>query len=258
MNDLDKPTLVVLTGAGISAESGIQTFRDANGLWENHAVQDVASPEGWRKNPELVLQFYNQRRQQLAHAQPNAAHKILAALESDFRVIIITQNIDNLHEKAGSTTVIHLHGELTKVCSSAFYGNDIRDIGYQPITLGELSKDGSQLRPFVVWFGEEVPYFNLATQICLYCDVFVIIGTSLQVYPAAGLIDYVPAHVPKYLIDPNISFYDTSVKVFQEPATTGTRKLADELIQIKSNLIKSMNEDKIALEALLANTNIYS
>jgi len=194
--------LIILTGSGISAESGIKTFRDSGGLWEEHRVEDVASIEGWYRNPKLVLDFYNQRRVQLLTAEPNAAHFGLAELEAEFEVRIITQNVDNLHERAGSHIVLHLHGELTKACSSRDKSH-ITDIGYEAIQVGDKAGDSSQLRPFIVWFGEEVPAMETAIAWASEADIFVIIGTSLQVYPAAGLVDFVPAGCPIYVIDPN-------------------------------------------------------
>ena len=194
--------LVVLTGAGISAESGLKTFRDSDGLWENYPVEDVASIEGWYRNPSLMLDFYNQRRRQLENAEPNGAHKGLAKLESLYEVYIVTQNVDNLHEKAGSSNVLHLHGELTKACSSRDKSHVI-DIGYRDISIGEKAADGSQFRPFIVWFGEAVPEMDKAIDWTSSADVFVIIGTSLNVYPAAGLVDFVPSGCPVYIIDPN-------------------------------------------------------
>jgi len=218
--------LIILTGSGISAESGIKTFRDSGGLWEEHRVEDVATIEGWYRNPLLVLEFYNQRRAQLATAEPNAAHYGLAELETEFDVRIITQNVDNLHERAGSCCVLHLHGELTKACSS----NDkshVQEIGLKPIWEGDKAGDGSQLRPFIVWFGEEVPAILTAEEWIAEADVFVIIGTSLQVYPAAGLVDYVPEGCPIYVVDPN-ELGRTLRKdclVIRENAVEGVRQL---------------------------------
>ncbi|MBQ5402108.1 MAG: NAD-dependent deacylase [Bacteroidales bacterium] len=195
--------LVVLTGAGVSAESGISTFRDSNGLWENYNVADVATIEGWWRNRALVLEFYNQRRAELADKKPNDAHKLIAALEKDFDVTVVTQNIDNLHEQGGSTKIIHLHGESTKVrpedceqdCKTI-------DVGYKPVNLGDTDSRGVQLRPNIVWFGEAVPKFDAAARIASQADIMLIVGTSLQVYPAAGLVQYAPAGIPIYLIDP--------------------------------------------------------
>jgi NAD-dependent deacetylase len=196
------PKLCVLTGAGMSAESGLKTFRDSDGLWEEYDVMTVASIEGWYQNPELVLRFYNDRRKQLATAKPNTGHIGLAELEKYFQVYIITQNVDNLHEAAGSKHVLHLHGELTKVHSTTD-PSYIKDIGYNEINIGDKCPKGGQLRPHIVWFGEAVPAFTDATALAGDADAFAVIGTSLNVYPAAGLIDYVPANVPVFLIDPN-------------------------------------------------------
>ncbi|WP_316803527.1 SIR2 family NAD-dependent protein deacylase [Pedobacter nototheniae] len=198
-----KPKLVVLTGAGISAESGLKTFRDADGLWEGYNVYDVATPEAWEKDPELVQQFYNERRKQVLAAEPNAAHKILAELENDFDVEIITQNIDDLHERAGSAKVTHLHGVITKSQSDRKPGLTYPIHGWE-LKMGERCELGSQLRPHVVWFGEEVPMIEPAAKICSNAAIFLLIGTSLAVYPAAGLIDFVPATTPKYIVDPKI------------------------------------------------------
>lgn len=197
---MEKKKLVVLSGAGISAESGIKTFRDSNGLWENHDIMEVASPEGWRKNQSLVLEFYNQRRKQAQNCQPNVAHQILAKFEEDFDVTIITQNVDDLHERAGSTKVIHLHGELAKSQSSK-NPNLVYPIDGWEVKEGELCELGSQLRPHIVWFGEAVPKMLDAIKIVEKADLFIVVGTSLQVYPAAGLVDYVPKNAKKYLVD---------------------------------------------------------
>ena len=194
--------LVVLTGAGMSAESGIRTFRDSNGLWEEYDVMEVASIEGWYKNPELMLRFYNERRKQMFACEPNKGHRLLAALEDRYDVRIITQNVDNLHERAGSTQVLHLHGELTKARSSAD-PSLVYEIGNKEIKMGEKCEKGSQLRPFIVWFGEEVPKLEEAIHLVEHADILCIIGTSLNVYPAAGLLHYAPAVCPVYLIDPN-------------------------------------------------------
>lgn len=195
-----KQHLVVLTGAGMSAESGLKTFRDANGLWEGHDVTEVASPEGFRRNPELVLDFYNQRRRQLKETTPNKAHFALAELESEYKVSIVTQNVDNLHERAGSSNILHLHGELTKVRST---GNpDTIKTWTDDLVLGDLCEDGYQLRPHIVWFGESVPMIEPAVEICQEADILLIIGTSLQVYPAASLMHYVPHGIPIFYIDP--------------------------------------------------------
>lgn len=225
--------LVVLTGAGISAESGLKTFRDSGGLWENHSIEDVATPEGWRRNPALVLRFYNERRSNAYEAKPNAGHLALAELEKYFEVSIITQNVDNLHEKAGSTQVLHLHGELNKV-RSVKNSLLISDIGSNPIEIGDLAEDGHQLRPHIVWFGEAVPMIEPATDITMKADIFVVVGTSLQVHPAAGLIDYVMKSAPKFIVDPYIP--DTSsnykdITFITETATVGVPQLAEILIR---------------------------
>jgi NAD-dependent deacetylase len=224
--------LIILTGSGISAESGIKTFRDSGGLWEEHRVEDVASIEGWYRNPKLMLEFYNQRRAQLVTAQPNAAHFGLAELEAVFDVRIITQNVDNLHERAGSHKVLHLHGELTKACSSRDK-SQVKDIGYSEIKIGDKAADGSQLRPFIVWFGEEVPTMETAMAWASEAEIFVIIGTSLQVYPAAGLVDFVPRGCPIYVIDPNEvgrSLRKDCV-VIREHAVDGVQQLRELLLK---------------------------
>lgn len=197
MKDMKK--LVVLTGAGMSAESGISTFRDSDGLWENHHVEDVATPEGWRRNPKLVLDFYNERRRQLPDVQPNRGHLILHELEKKFEVYIITQNVDNLHERAGNSHVLHLHGELTKACDERKI--IVKDIDYHDINIGDALGE-TQMRPFIVWFGEAVPEIENAIKIVSIADVIVVIGTSLRVYPAAGLMNYAPELCPIYYIDP--------------------------------------------------------
>ncbi len=198
--------LVVLTGAGMSAESGISTFRDSGGLWEQYRVEDVASIEGYIRNPKLVIDFYNERRRQLLTVKPCRGHELLASLEKEFDVTVITQNVDDLHERAGSHHVIHLHGELMKATSSR-NPNDPRqivtlDANHLDIQMGDKAKDGSQLRPFIVWFGEAVPEIERAAEISMQADIYVVIGTSLNVYPAAGLVQYVPDEAPIYLIDP--------------------------------------------------------
>ena len=216
-----KKKLVVLTGAGISAESGIKTFRDAEGLWEGHNVMDVATPEGWHKNPKLVIDFYNQRRQQLHEVQPNLGHQILAELENDFEVFIITQNVDNLHEKSGSSNVLHLHGELLKVRSTK-NANYILD-WETDLNFGDFDDQGNQLRPHIVWFGEEVPALEEAVGIVENADILIVIGTSLQVYPAASLINFAKATIPIFYIDPKpaeIYNLPNNIKVL---ATTGTK-----------------------------------
>jgi NAD-dependent deacetylase len=225
--------LVVLTGAGISAESGLKTFRDSGGLWENHSIEDVATPEGWAKNPALVLQFYNDRRARAFEASPNAGHLALVALEKHFEVNIITQNVDNLHEKAGSTNVLHLHGELNKV-RSIKNSHLITDIGGQAIQIGDMAEDGHQLRPHIVWFGEAVPMIEPAIEIAAEADIFVVVGTSLQVYPAAGLLNYVQKAAPKFIVDPTIPENSANFKnitFITETATIGVPQLAEILIR---------------------------
>ncbi|UCS92365.1 NAD-dependent deacylase [Echinicola marina] len=221
-----KKKLVVLSGAGISAESGIKTFRDSNGLWENHDIMEVASPEGWRRNKEIVLEFYNQRRKQALDVKPNAAHYGLAELENDFDVTIITQNIDNLHERAGSTNIIHLHGELFK-SQSTLDPKLVYDMDSWEIKLGDKCEKGSQLRPFIVWFGEMVPMMNPAIKAAQEADIFVVIGTSLQVYPAASLIQYTNHSTQKYIIDVNIPItgLKENLTIIQEQASIGVGKL---------------------------------
>ena len=220
--------IVVLTGAGVSAESGIKTFRDANGLWEGHDVMEVASPQGWAKDRAMVLEFYNQRRKQALTAEPNAGHLALADLESDFDVTIVTQNIDNLHEKAGSSKVVHLHGEIFKVRSTADE-NLIYDLDGWELKEGDKCEKGSQLRPHIVWFGEMVPMMEVAAREVTEADIFLVVGTSMVVYPAASLIDFTSEEIPKYIIDPakpqvypreNLFFYT-------ENATTGVPKVAN-------------------------------
>lgn len=216
--------IVVLTGAGMSAESGLKTFRDANGLWEGHDVMEVASPEGFARNPELVLEFYNQRRKQLLEVVPNSAHKVLAMLEKDYKVSIVTQNVDDLHERAGSSNVLHLHGELFKV-RSTYDHNDVLE-WKTDLILGDRCKKGYQLRPHIVWFGEAVPLMERAINICQTADILLIIGTSMQVYPAASLMHYVAASTQIFYIDPRPAISgNTRVTVIAEPATTGIEKV---------------------------------
>lgn len=220
--------MVVLTGAGMSQESGIRTFRDSGGLWEEHNIMDVASPEGWRRNPEMVLKFYNDRRKQLLESQPNPGHIGLAELEKKININIITQNVDDLHERAGSTKVLHLHGELKKARSSAD-PNLIYEIEGWELKIGDKCKKGSQLRPHIVWFGEAVPEINNAIPIVQNADIMAIIGTSLQVYPAAGLINWVKKGVPVFLIDPNPSGSYPGVQIIKEKASKGVEILAKEI-----------------------------
>lgn len=222
--------LVILTGAGMSSESGIKTFRDSGGLWEEHDVMEVATPMAWAKNMDLVLRFYNDRRRQLAVCKPNDGHLGLAELESSFDVHIITQNVDDLHERAGSTRVLHLHGELTKARSTADPSR-IYDIGYKDINRGDNCEKGSQLRPHIVWFGEQVPMMDEAARITSEADICVVIGSSLNVYPAAGLISYAPAKASLWLIDPKDVAVPVSrrVDVIKEKASEGVRILAERL-----------------------------
>jgi NAD-dependent deacetylase len=229
-----KPKIVVLTGAGISAESGIRTFRDSDGLWENHRIEDVATPEGWARNPSLVLEFYNQRRAQLFEVEPNAGHKALAELENNFEVDIVTQNVDDLHERAGSSRVLHLHGELRKVRSTRY-----PDLVYQwdkDLKMGDLCERGAQLRPHIVWFGEAVPMLEPAAELASRADVFIIVGTSLQVYPAASLMVYANRRIPFFYVDPRPQVNAElarmpNLKVIAEPASTGVRQVLEMLVE---------------------------
>lgn len=226
---MSQKNIVVLTGAGISAESGIQTFRDADGLWEGHDVMAVASPEGWRRNPALVLDFYNQRRAQLHNVQPNAAHHALADLEQAYNVMVITQNVDDLHERAGSTRILHLHGELCKVRSTQD-PNLVYDWD-KDVTEMDKCALGSQLRPHIVWFGEAVPAIETAIRLCEVADILIIVGTSMQVYPAAGLVDYVPEEATKYYVDPRPAVVNVPhLQVIEDKATIGVRNLVDQLL----------------------------
>lgn len=223
--------LVVLTGAGISAESGIQTFRDADGLWEGHNVMEVASPEGFAKNPQLVLDFYNQRRKQLLEVQPNKGHENLAKLETYFNVEIVTQNVDDLHERAKSSNVTHLHGELLKVRSVA--NETLVTYREKDIVLGDLAEDNQQLRPHIVWFGEMVPMLDKAIEITQKADILVIIGTSMQVYPAAGLVNYIKPNTPIYFIDPKPSVTKNdfnNLTIIKDVASSGTGTLLEMLL----------------------------
>ncbi len=224
--------VIVLTGAGISAESGISTFRDSDGLWEQYRVEDVATHEAYLRNPELVLNFYNERRRQLFQVKPNEGHRQLVRLEERYDVHIITQNIDNLHEQAGSTNVLHLHGELTKARSDR-NDNLIIDIGDRDIHLGDKAPDGAQLRPHIVWFGEAVPNIEPAAELCEQADYFIVVGTSMNVYPAAGLIHYVPRSTPCYLVDPKAVPISRPITIFQEKAGTGVKKVVDALLSEK-------------------------
>jgi NAD-dependent deacetylase len=220
-----KKNLVVLTGAGISAESGLKTFRDSDGLWEGYDVYEVATPRGFAKNPQLVLEFYNLRRKDVAAAEPNAAHKGLAELEKDFDVTIITQNIDDLHERGGSTNVVHLHGEIFKMRSCNDEGK-IYDCRGE-INLGDIAEDGGQLRPHIVWFEEPVPMIEKAASIMRTAEIFAVIGTSLVVYPAAGLVNYAPYQIPKFIVDKSIPYTPSlyNLTEIEKPATEGVKEL---------------------------------
>ena len=226
---MNKKKMAVLTGAGVSAESGISTFRDSDGLWENYDVSEVCDISAWPRNPGLMLRFYNERRAQLATVKPNAAHLAIASLEEDYDVTVVTQNVDNLHERAGSTKIIHLHGELTQVRPEDSYNeNDgfstskVIDVGYEPVNLGDLSPDGVQLRPHIVWFGEAVPNIGRAIEAVEQADILLIVGTSLQVYPAAGLYAYAKAGTPIWLIDPKpVALRDKRIQQIRDVATSG-------------------------------------
>jgi NAD-dependent deacetylase len=231
--------ITVLTGAGVSAESGVSTFRDSDGLWENHKVEDVASIEGWYRNPQLVLDFYNARRAQLFQVRPNSAHLAIAELEKEYKVTVVTQNVDNLHEKAGSTKIIHLHGELTKVrpencCNDrdGYSEETVFDIGADEINLGDMAPNGAQLRPHIVWFGEAVPKIEAAIEAVEAADILLIVGTSLQVYPAAGLYRYAKMGTPIYIIDPkDVPVRDGRLTHIKEVATKG--------MEVFKNILKS-------------------
>lgn len=226
---MSRKRLVVLTGAGISAESGLKTFRDSDGLWEGYNIEDVATPRAWRKDPKLVLDFYNYRRKNVLDAQPNAAHYGLAEVEKNFDVTIITQNIDDLHERAGSTNVLHLHGEIFKMRSERDH-----ELIYEikgDIKIGDKAEDGEQLRPNIVWFEEPVPKIEEAIPLVRTADIFVVVGTSLVVYPAAGLVNYAPWNIPKYIIDRRIPYISeiTNITAIEKPATEGVKMLFEML-----------------------------
>ena len=227
---MGKKRLVVLSGAGVSAESGLKTFRDSDGLWEGYNIEDVATPRAWRKDPKLVLDFYNYRRKNVLDAKPNAAHYGLAALEKNFEVTVITQNIDDLHERAGSTNVLHLHGEIFKMRSEKDH-ELIYEIK-EDINIGDKAEDGEQLRPYIVWFEEPVPKIEEAIPVVRSSDIFVVVGTSLVVYPAAGLVNYAARHIPKYIIDKRIPYTSelTNITAIEKPATEGVKDLI-ELLQ---------------------------
>lgn len=228
---LNKKHIVVLTGAGISAESGLKTFRDGDGLWMGYNVQDVATPGAFRRNPQLVLDFYNERRRDVAAAKPNDAHVGLAELEKDFDVTIITQNIDDLHERAGSTNIIHLHGEIFTMRSVADEESIFEIRG--DINVGDLAEDGYQLRPNIVWFEEAVPKMEDAVRVMRDCDYFVVVGTSLQVYPAASLLHYASSYLPKFIIDKKIPYVEKfpNLTFIEKPATEGVKELQQILLQ---------------------------
>lgn len=224
--------LVVLTGAGISAESGLKTFRDAGGLWEGHDITEVATPEAWAKDPHLVQKFYNERRKQALSAQPNLAHEILAQLEEHFEVQVITQNVDDLHERAGSSNVLHLHGELSKI-RSTLDESLIYDCKGWEVNMGDLCEKGSQLRPHIVWFGEAVPMMEPAIEQSLSADIFLVVGTSLQVYPAAGLVQYTPSDCPVYVVDPSkpSGNLGRSTTYIEDKASSGMKKVRELLLE---------------------------
>ena len=238
----NKKNLVVLSGSGISAESGISTFRGGNGLWDNVPVEEICTPEGWRRDPGKVLRFYNERRAQLKHAEPNEAHRALAGLERDFNVCVITQNVDNLHERAGSSRVLHLHGELTKIRPEDCYTDAdgfslkyVQDIGYRPTALGDTGGPrGRQMRPHIVWFGEAVPNLEKAAQLVSAADILLIVGTSLQVYPAASLYHYAPEGCSIWLIDPDErlgrQLEGAGIHVITDVATAGMRTFLKEIV----------------------------
>ena len=230
---MEKKKILIFSGAGVSKESGIETFRDSkDSLWNNYKIEDVATIDAWRKNRSLVLDFYNQRRAQLKDVEPNLAHQIIADLEKDYDVTLVTQNVDNLHERAGSTNVIHLHGELTK-SRSTFPGSTESYYCPDDINIGDKCPRGAQLRPHIVWFGEMVPMMDVANLIAEKADIFMVVGTSMAVYPAAGLIDYSPQDIPKYLIDPSdVKVIGISnLKIIKEKASIGLPKLASELLK---------------------------
>ena len=228
---MSKKNIVVLSGSGISAESGISTFRGGNGLWDNVPVEEICTPEGWYRNPAKVLKFYNERRAQLPAVEPNEAHRLIASLEKDYTVDVITQNVDNLHERAGSTRVLHLHGELTKVrpengiYDSTYRTDEVIDVGYDKVSLGDTAPNGSQLRPHIVFFGEAVPNIEKAIDLVSRADILLIVGTSLQVYPAAGLYRYARPDIPIYIIDPkDVPVHDSRIIMIQDVATKGMEK----------------------------------
>lgn len=222
---MSKKNLVVLTGAGISAESGLKTFRDSDGLWEGYDINEVATATAWKRNPALVQEFYNMRRRNVQEAMPNAAHFALASLEADFNVQVITQNIDDLHERAGSSSVLHLHGEILKMRSEKNESLVYPISG--DINMGEVAEDGGQLRPHIVWFEEPVPMMEQAARLVLHADIFLIVGTSLVVYPAAGLVNYAPPYLPKYIVDKKIPYLPglPNLTAIEKPATEGMQEV---------------------------------
>ena len=232
---MEKKKIVFLTGAGVSAESGVPTFRDSGGLWEGYDVEDVASIEGWYRNPKLMLDFYTDRRKAMLSVEPNAAHRAIAKLEKKYDVVVVTQNVDDLHERGGSTNVLHLHGELSKVCSSRDKETCIKVLPYEiPMKLGDKADDGSQLRPYIVWFGEAVPNIQRALEEVASADIFVVVGTSMQVQPAASLI-FASRAEQNYIIDPNtpkeVERLGSDIRVIQKKATEGMAELLDILMQ---------------------------
>ncbi len=237
-----KPHLVVLSGAGMSAESGLKTFRDSGGLWEGYDVQDVATPEAWERNSELVLRFYNERRRALLHAEPNDGHRALADLENDFNVTVVTQNVDDLHERAGSTTVMHLHGELRKARSTK-NPELIYDLQGWELKTGHTCELGAQLRPHIVWFGEEVPLMDKACEIVRTADYVAVIGTSLVVYPAAGLVNFIRQGVPRYLVDPVVPAHLAGMgfSSIEKPASKGVPELQRLLLKMRGTPTRAAN-----------------
>lgn len=249
---MEKKKIVILTGAGMSAESGINTFRDINGLWENHKIDEVANPKGWLKDPQLVLNFYNQRRRQLTSVEPNAGHKELLRLNEKYDVRIVTQNIDDLHERAGSTNVVHVHGLLTQARSSGNEDN-VKDIGYEDINLGDLCEEGFQMRPHIVWFTEQVPLIGVAEDLCREADIIIIIGTSMQVNPAAGLYRNSKTNTQIFYIDKNPALFGTIARepyilTIAEAATTGVKKIVDVLLDDNYKLPREIEDEETTTE----------
>lgn len=248
MSKTTKRRIVILTGAGIDAESGVPTFRDSNGLWENHRTEDVASPDGWALNPELVLEFYNQRRRQIGAAEPNDGHKEFLRLNNKYDVKIVTQNISDLQERAGSENVIHLHGIITKARSSG-NANNIKDIGYEDIKIGDVCEEGYQMRPHIVWFGEQVPMIGEAQDLCMEADILIIVGTSMKVYPAAHLYRHSKTFTPIFYVDNNPADFGTAARkdfitIVPEAATTGVKKVVDLLMDDNYKLPIEIHHEK--------------